>query len=87
MFDVASELLQNEKCQEHLICEAYQRDFMSSMLGFDSYLGNMLEYFPLFQKAKTVSNNSKSRKGGCQNYYTECPAINKAFHGTTMVPK
>ena len=86
MFDTASELLQDETCQEHLICEAYQRDFMSSILGFDSYLGNMLEYFPLFRKARKVSNNSKSRKGGCGYYYHGCPAISKAFHGT-MVPK
>ena len=86
MFDVASEVLQDEKCQERLICEAYQREFMSSILGFDSYLGNMLEYFPLFQKAKTVSNHSKSRQGGCGYHYSGCPAINKAIYGT-QVPK
>ena len=84
MFDVASELLQEEKCREHLICEAYQREFMSSIPGLD-HLTNFLEYFPLFQNAKIYSDHSKSKSGGCTNHYIGCSAINRVFHGISPI--
>lgn len=80
IFEVASEFLREEKCREHLICEAYQRDYMNGIWGLD-HLSKLLEYFPLFYNAKMASHDSKSRSEGCNYHYTGCAAISRTFHG------
>ena len=90
---MASEVLREDQCREHLICEAYQRDFMSDW-GIDeipnsglffSLLQVLEEFFPVFSKAKRASSDSKSRSEGCNYHYTGCTAISRAFHGRERV--
>ena len=81
MFNVASELFQEEKCREKLICEVYHREFISDNPDFD-YLAKFLELFPVVQRAKSASYYSKSKGEGCNNPYTGCAAINRVFDGT-----
>ena len=84
MFNVASELFQKEKCREQLICEAYHHEFISNIPFFD-YLTKFLELFPLVQKARSASKYSKSKGEGCNNTYTGCAAISRAFYGTAGI--
>ena len=78
VFDVGSEAFKNHHCREYLICEAYQTEFTSGILG-SKYLTHILDNYPIFRRAKSASNNSKSRQEGCSPNYTGCSAMARVF--------
>ena len=83
VFDVASEFIQKEKCREHFICELYHRNYMEDSWVLNK-LHNLLENFPIFHNAKMSSNDSMSRREGCQYHYNGCTAISRTFHGNYL---
>ena len=73
-------MLGEEQCREQLICETYQRKLMDGVWGFDHFK-KLLEYLPVFYKAKITSSSSKSRVEGCSYYFPQCVAMNKMLRG------
>ena len=78
VFDVGAEAFRNYNCREYLICEAYQTGFTSGILE-SKYLTHILDNYPIFGRAKSASNNSKSRQDGCSPNYTDCSATARIF--------